>query len=284
MFDPEAISEHIGRRNLIAVVMLVVLAAAVGLAWAITRGPGASADRGKKLIAQLHEKGLSAYWSGEPTSLVYEATLPGRPPARLVFIRQPIQDGFKGQTAQRGDLVDISSWALSNDARVGQYSGRSQMETGWAITRITLSEGKVAVVQSVTKGPSARVQGEAINRAPDNYIPEGAMFAVVSVVHEAGESATFEMIDDQSAIEGGQVDFTTVRMSPHGKDEVTLTFPNGKTIYHFDAQGQIDRIQQQFHEGGLVFHLKRVTTAPAPQADEGQTQPDDDLQPAVSPA
>lgn len=255
------------RRVLLSVLMLAVLAAAIGGAWLLQVGSTQRARAGAEIIRQIRSKGLAHYWDDGPRIDWYLRTDKSQPRGWRATVRQRTAEGnFRGwmvnlRAAPGGAASEtiVEAWVLNEAATQGSYVG-TVMEGPFEKlrTEISLGNGEVQVRQ----GPDAHAR----TPAPDNYIPEGASaIAVRQVAAERGQGQ-FKMIFDQIPIDRRDVRFSTVRIRHAGRgqtqagaptDLVRMTYREwGKyeQTFELDQEGNLLSIE---HHGGLRF--ERIT-------------------------
>jgi hypothetical protein len=240
------------RSALLSLVMLVVLLASVLAAWSLVTARGAMFDRAAAVIQEIREKTLPSLLGGKPVTTYYLLRdAKGRNLGYTIDTRRPVNGNFSGVRLMRqAKAVFHEQWRLRNDIASGQYLGISQEPARAEETRITLKDKQVTVEQVV--GSKLMQVRDA---APSNYIPEGLTPLVIRLVVQRGQKASFKTISDSEAIIQGQLNFTTVTLTPLSDRKVRYEaelFPLGKIdrIYSLDAGGQV--LQSLDNAGGIT--------------------------------
>lgn len=244
------------RISLLTAVMLVALALSTAGAWLVQETFGVAARRGARILAGMARRGLSHYWGGRSDVRWYLGTdANGRPHGWRLTTRKADGDYYAGQDIRQNVQGAYQShWQLAADASEGTYAGGTGLLRGQhPNVTIALAHDRVEVASRL--GPSG------LDRRPDNYIPEGAFPVVLLLTGADGRDAKFEMIIDQIAVIGRQVNFITLTLTPQGADRVraayTLLGRSETTIYHLGADGGIEAIE--YPDDRVIY--KRVEAA-----------------------
>ncbi|MBS3822142.1 MAG: hypothetical protein KGY81_10315 [Phycisphaerae bacterium] len=262
---------------MLPLVMLLVLLAAVTVAWLLAREPGEGVATAAAIIADIRSEGLGAYWSGEPVLHWYLIRIRGKPVGWRVTYRQGDDDGFGGgqvlirRSPKGGATEAISSWWLNRDATRGVYKGHSlgssvvAQDSGRLVkmrseteARIELRDGQLNILQVFDGRP---VESQA--PAPPGYIPEGADDLAMALAAQRRTHALFRMIIDQYPPEGSYPIFLRLSMQylgpPEGEPnhtvmEVTRS-RRGQTLnkatYILDRDGEV--LESSYEIGGRSF-------------------------------
>ncbi|MFA6134481.1 MAG: hypothetical protein WC869_10755 [Phycisphaerae bacterium] len=232
------------RHSLLSVVMLAIFAASVLTAWSLVRTREAPVTRGAAIMRQIQTRTLSLVMPRELVSRWY-----------LLRDRTGVNLGFTAHASMAIDgayagfaMVYLPSnviyerWQLSKDARTGSYVAPTS--DGAEDFIIVLKEGKVAIALQ----HSGRRVKLAPQDAPDNYIPEGLMHPVISLVAREGQKAMFKSIFNVESVVKDRFYFTTVTLTPMGPNkvrleaELPLSGDRLDQVYKLDAGGQIIEI------------------------------------------
>ena len=150
------------RFNLIAVVMIAVLAVSVAIAWFTTRPktpPLAPSLAGTAIIAEISEDTLDTYWSADHKENYFviinrKKTPKGPTPVgwKAVSHKKDPSGGYSGTLQQvlGDDFAHKSTWTLSADLSQGQYSASGPKgQVAQVETQITLKGGTITVTRNV---------------------------------------------------------------------------------------------------------------------------------------
>ncbi len=239
------------RRGLLAVLMLVVLAGSVGIAWVLERQSDKKTDAGAEIIRQIREKGLGNYWSDGLQAdwflvQAYGETIGWKASAWGAFVK----GNFVGVTIEvipnRSRSHEI--WMLNPEATIGTYHAEILLTDGSGFkTDISLKDGLVKVRQHAG-GSSTPV---ANSKAPENYLPEGTLHLAVQRVAKTRANAQFAMVFNEQASIDDVVEFGTLRMehigkkkNSQGKDVSRVQMSRGlgkksRIVYDLDEKGKI---------------------------------------------
>jgi hypothetical protein len=234
---------------MVAVLMLASLLASVGAALWIVHTRQAMGDLAGDLLNEIRQKGLAHYWPQRREVSWYLAVdATGKPVGVRAVLRRPVLiEGDKTPRSFYGSDFLLTpngslqeAWNLRDDLSAGQYEGPSSR----GITRILLKGRQVEVQQP---DPDRRRAASGESECPENYVPEGAMDLLLRLVVQRGQPVTYKMIDNDSALDDGQVHFTTVRATPEGDGAVRFEFTAGarrvRKVLHVEKDGQVSKIE-----------------------------------------
>ncbi len=252
MFTPR--DKYSTRQKLLAPVMVGILAVSVGAAWLLAHVRQGRVDAAEEVLATLRSRGLRAIWGDRPWRAYFVGrTQEGEPVGWLAMIRKPTDSGYVGtfemHRAGDGYRMNASSrWELDNGARNGRYFAvqrvtdpRTRMSREFE-TSIELSPARLEIIESGPRGAA-----EASLRPPENYLPEGAMSAVVRLMRDAPDRTGFQQLLDTQAIRYGKAYFATVLFDAAQGDAVeVVTHSMGETgtqVYRLDDTGEVRGIE-----------------------------------------
>jgi len=238
------------RSNVLGVVMFVILLAAVALAWGLTRARLEPVHRGANIMERIRNRTLHAYWGTEPTTRWYLITDPqGQPAGWGSRTISPTGEGFSGTLVRyiKPQQFSIEQWDLANDASRGEYRAAGE-SASLVDTVIQLEQGRVRVVRHV----AGRLR-QASSASPENYIPEGMTSLALREAAKAGKPATFQIILNNLAIMGEEINFALVRVTPGEKRLVRVEYEvltlkglhKSAQLYELDPQGHIASIKDE---------------------------------------
>jgi len=247
------------RRLIIGVVMMVVLAGSLGVAWMLVRSRTAAPDRAARILREISAAGLGAFWDNEDVKHYFLAQDVEGKPIGWYFMARSYADGNYAclfyLTLPGVGIEGREECIVSADARTVRYRGTLVSGNTPETASIFLQDGKVTINTP---------QGSLSEAAPPNYIPEGLTWLVASRVASGGDYAVFTTIFNQDAVEDNRVLFRSVNMRPQGpkkvlqesirrtaRGEVEVT-----VAYRFDSAGQVEQIDEI--NTGITFKRKPV--------------------------
>ncbi len=243
------------RFNLIGAVMVGVLGISVAMAWVATWSQKDSAYSGADLISKLRSDSLERYWPLVSTERwMIGVASPTTPVGwEMLSSRPDPQGGFSGQQVAGAETVSHkSNWTLSSDLSRGDYTSVvfDKNDKELAKTRITLSDIQISIVRQ-----AGQKQTSASSARPKNYVPEGALSLVLSLVAQRGQAVTVKMIFDEYSIASKKIRFADVRLIPLGGNVVRMEgvlrgLPRTAS-YHIDSQHNISRLE--YVRSGLFY-------------------------------
>jgi len=254
MLEP-AQKTNLRQRSILALVLLAILLAVVGVAWQLSTSRGEKIAAATDLLEKMRSDKLTKYWPAETTQECFLGVDPsGKALTWIVKARQKLANGYQGASVQR--LINgpalAEKWQLSAGASSGRYVGPAN--SGDQI-EISLRDGRVSVTYARIGPPPVLVQRHSL--APANYIPEGMIDMVLAQAAKAGRAMMFRIIENNQPIAGQEVHFTSVEVQPAGPNAIRWkpVSPGGKSdlTYYFDEQGQLLKIA----DGD--FTIKRAT-------------------------
>ena len=208
------------KRSLLALVLAVVLALAVLLAWSVGQGPRARVQAGEAMLADLHQYGLARDW-GDALQVEWFMVYHGReadPRGWKVTVRGPAGEGsYAGLSlwTQGGGKYTFEQWSLNADATRGVYAAargrRGPISVQRVDTRIALDDGVVKILRGTARS--------AQEPAPDHYLPKGTVEWALRRVADEGADAQFMMILNEHAIVDRTVRFMPVRFRYLGEEK-----------------------------------------------------------------
>ena len=244
------------RRGLLAVLMLTVLVASVGIAWLLQRQATEKVRAGIKIIQEIRAKGLEHYWPEKlqiDWYLIYSKgeTIGWRASARAkaddeTFVGVDVEVVPKRHSSHE-------RWTLNADATAGAYHADLRLAgSGGFKTDIVLSDGVVKVVQYVPGFGSIQAGADA----PGNYLPEGTLYLAVRQAAEMQADAQFKMVFNERPNRDKIVEFGTIRLRYLGREQTqqgktvhrvrmseTRGGGKGGTVFELDENGKILLIQ-----------------------------------------
>jgi len=168
----------------------------------------------------------------------------------------------------------VENWQVSSDAARGQYVAVSDTSGGGRDrTQIMLQDGLVIVAKA-----APNTLGEAQNRAPGNYVPEGLLPLAIVEAARLGQKVSFKTIINEQAIIQGMVYFSLVTVIPQGPNEVRVESvglgEGTESVYRLDDQARIVAIE--YGGGAMVEKLVsfRELTDAFPHLAEEENQED----------
>lgn len=238
------------RKTLRTLVLLGLLVLAALGAWAMVRSGGELSSNGAELIAELRRLRLETWWPHEPFEQWWLRTTEGKVSGFSVEFRRLLPDGRYqgGQLAvqiDRGiEQMYISQWTLTADAGQGLYTGQSRLSTpdgrgGDIQAEIRMTPKAIEVVQLI--GGARLTSSDA---RPANYIPEGTMDLLASLVAQRQHSARLLFISDSRPPRGNRPDYITYTVTflqarSDGTRTVEVSFDGrASELITFDASGQ----------------------------------------------
>ncbi len=238
------------RSGMLGVVMFAILVATVGLASWLTRTRLEPVRRGVEILERIRSRTLHAYWGPEATTRWYLVTdSQGRPTGWWSRTISPTGEGFSGTLVsyREPQKFSIEQWNLANDASSGEYRAAGESSSLVDIV-IQLEQGQVRVSR-----PMARQYRSGSSAAPENYIPEGMTSLALSEAVKAGKPAYFQIILNNLAIMGEEINFALVRVTPGERGLVRVEYevlgPRGMhknvQLYQLDPQGNIASIKDE---------------------------------------
>ena len=238
------------RSGVLGMVMFVILLVAVALAWQLTRVRLEPVHRGANIMERIRNRTLQAYWGAEPTTRWYLITdSQGLPAGWWSRTISPTAEGFSGTVVRyiKPQQFSIEQWDLANDASRGEYRAAGE-SSSLVDTVIQLEQGQVRVVRHV----AGRLR-QASSASPENYIPEGMTSLALGEAAKAGKPAQFQIILNNLALMGTEINFAMVRVTPGEKRLVRVAYevltPKGlhksAQLYELDPQGNIASIKDE---------------------------------------
>lgn len=200
------------RRGILAMVMLAVLLAAVGVAYLMQSYTARRGKAGAVVMAGIRANGLGHYWSNQPATHWYMVQEDGKPIGWRVQHRVATGTGFAGISVDafptpRGVAMMVAArWRLSSDLTEGFYESFVLRNQGWVVTRIELNKDQVKVTPGIMVGaaPGGIAQWESprqfsLSETPGNYVPEGTLPLVIAQVAALRSQVGFSLIFDEEA-------------------------------------------------------------------------------------
>ena len=197
-------------------ILLAILAAAVGAAWLLTR-PTPADLRAEQIVAEIRRAGLAAYWP--EASLTWYVRSKGERIAgwRGVIVVPGSDGAFHGLsvtvtgTALRA-RGNWERWTLNADATASSYSAGEFAHTARGLrpatdTEILLADGQVTAFQRI-KGYPFKTAGPA----PAGYLPKGTAGIARRLVARHKAKARFRTIYNTVPPPGARPIFTPVEM------------------------------------------------------------------------
>jgi len=224
---------------LIAVVMLGVLVLTVAAAWLLVQTRGAGIDRGANLLADVRERGLSAFWGEQPHEAWFLFTsADGEPLGWRRSLRIRVQDGYLGedQAVLTNGTQWREGWQITDDALVGRYSSALEspnLPSGFLKVGIDLREDRVYVSSSAAGEPAA-------SPAPANYVPEGLLDLALYLAGRQDGGVDLDTISNIAAVHAGRVRFVTIQVKA-SEEGVRVSGPD--RIYRFDESGELQSLR-----------------------------------------
>jgi hypothetical protein len=248
----ETIEHH--RTALLAVIMGALLLLCVALAGWLVAARGGARQEGTDVLGVIREKKLPALWGNEGINLWYLWADPnGKPVGWWTRTRSPAARGYyKGKRIEQvGPLFLREVWQVDRAGRASQYLARTSAvvrQPGTRIpllrqvstTSILLRDGQVEVRRTGTQvGQLAKAA------APSNYIPEGLNDLAYYLASLGERRATFTLVNNETAIVRGRLNFARITAVPDGRGKVILSVqpPEGdqKESMEFDSKGEVLR-------------------------------------------
>ncbi len=245
------------RRGLLAVLMLTVLVASVGIAWLLQRQATEKVRAGTRIIQEIRAKVLEQYWSDKSQIdwyLIYSKgeTIGWRASARAKADDETFIGVDVEVVPQRYSSHEI--WTLNADATAGTYHADLRLANGKrSQTDILINDGVVKVVQHVQGGSVP-----AGAPAPKNYLPEGTLSLAVRQAAEMRADAQFTMVFNERLNRNKIVEFGTIRLRYLGRQQTqqgktvrrvrmseTRGGGKGGTVFELDETGKILLIQEK---------------------------------------
>jgi hypothetical protein len=247
----------------------VLLGAVAAAAWLVHHRTTVPTRRAEALLRDLRSRGLRAYWTEEQDAATFTGRGPGREiTGQIRRLRRREENGFVGRIDRRMPSphfrglweANTELWRLNADLSAGEYrSGRDPQRAPDIIIR--LADGQVEVTIGKDRAAAA---------APANYIPEGAMSLVGSLVAAGGKPAAFSAIFNSRAIVAGEVNFTVVRMVPLSPRQVRMEYglaTGAETIvYDFDEAGHVAEFTIPAAKETFIRVPPDAQPAPPPEA------------------
>ncbi|MBT3200664.1 MAG: hypothetical protein HN350_12195 [Phycisphaerales bacterium] len=251
------------RFNLIAVVMIAVLAISVAIAWFTTQPktpPLTSSQAGAEIIAEISGETLDEYWSADRRENYFliidrKKESDSLTPVgwEVVSRQQDPSGGYSGALKQvvGDDFTHKSRWSLSADLSQGQYSADSpDDQTNQIATQIILDNETITVTRNV----DGKTQTASTDR-PENYLPEGAMPLALKLVAERQLDASFKILFDDKAIIDGAVNFTNITFKPKEDNVIKVTFSgaNLNISMHYKLDDNLEISRYEFTNSPITF-------------------------------
>ncbi len=245
------------RHNLVAAVMICVLAGSIALAWLTTQKQKAFVYSGADVLAKLASEKIDKYWSPEKSTrwmvgLVADDKHVGW---EVSSIESDMPAKFS--SLQIGGPKGMSHkvrWTLSSDLSQGHYSATVYGKDGRELsqTQTTLTKDRVNIARRV-----GQAQLAATARRPMNYVPEGALPLVMRIVADTGSEIVVKMVFDEISIKGGSINFISVRLSPMQSGVVRFQRVGGGVLgsidYHLDSENRVSRYE---YPGTALFYRR----------------------------
>lgn len=189
------------RRGVLSLVMLGVLLAAVGAAWALQNITSRRAAAGAAIVADIRQKGLKSFWGDKTQWLWYVEYEGQQPKGWRLALRVPVMGGYHGMSMNaegpRGnvEVKAVSLWQLSEDLSAGRYESQIHTRQGGLVTQILLGEGMVQVSVAT---PQESLQREKFS-VPDNYLAEDTLGLAIARTAAERADAGFNLVIDEAA-------------------------------------------------------------------------------------
>ncbi len=244
------------RRGLLAVLMLTVLVASVGIAWLLQRQATEKVLAGTKIIQEIRARGLEHYWHEKlqiDWYLIYSKgeTIGWRASARAKADDETFIGVDVEVVPKRHSSHEI--WTLNAGAAVGTCHADLRLAgSGGFRTDIVLSDGVVKVVQYVPGLGSVLAGADA----PGNYLPEGTLYLAVRQAADMQADAQFTMVFNEKPNRNKIVEFGTLRLRYLGREQTqqgrtvrrvrmseTRGGGKGGAVFELDETGKILLIQ-----------------------------------------
>jgi hypothetical protein len=248
--------------NLVATVMVGILAASVVLAWTTTRTHKATTSGGAGIISKLTDDTLDSYWTTERK----ERWFIGKKKdvekidwtMRSSGLKSPGVFSGYSVLGNPGGSPSKGEWTIRTDLSSGYYVGRNYGpdEKPVSETHITLTKTHVAVTVIHNK------HGRRFNSTsprPKDYMPEGTFHLIMGLVAAGGEEVRVKMIlDDHAITRRGSVNFVDVRLIPLRNNVVRVRAVRPRlmatTDYHLDSNHNVYRYE--YPDMGLVYRME----------------------------
>lgn len=236
------------RQKLLTPILLGVFLLSVFVSWMLVRAYSIPTERGVDTLATIQQKTLESIWGNQPQIRLYllEDRL-GRPIGCEMYIRKPITGGYKGERLTRNygptPSKSRSVWTLSSQANIGQYE--SQISDRDGEIRLSLSLEEKSVTVEFSDHPFIRHPPATAPR-PSNYIPEGALEAVLKQVASSGKKNRLRLIYDKLSISHGSVNFLGITLTPKNSRKVVLTHERASaytTTFLLDDNGEVTTVE-----------------------------------------
>ena len=264
------------RHALLSLVMLCVLLISIAAAWMVTKSRGSSQEKALEILRNIRTQTLSAIWgSGD-----VESWYLGRGGDEGIVgwrrtTRKFTGDQYEGTLYHADRNLRVkSTWALNPTATTGTYLSDLVTPQGRLITQIEFQDGVVSISSNLLR---VRVHGAA----PPEYIPEGLDSAVYLLLARDQEQASFRMVFDNEPVLGSRLNFRPVTVRGEGGDRVhwTTRRRGSETIYQFDSQGLIERIEfpterliyDRVNSEEILKHFPDARRLIAPKPEESET-------------
>lgn len=213
-------SSSAARKLSLNVVMALVFATSVALAWRYAHGITAAIEqRGADILTTIRQQGLAHFYPKKGTGDWYLRHQGGAVLGwRLVLVIRQADGTFTGLEANLSRSLRSPAtfeghwerWQLDNHATRGRYIAGS-VRVGprlWELkqdTSIDLADGAVTVVQQDAKGLARRSTGPT----DENYLPEGTILLAQRLIAKRRTNAQFRLIFNELLPRGTRPRFET---------------------------------------------------------------------------
>lgn len=241
---------------LLSVLLLGILATCLGIAWGLVQYRRAPIREGQKILHEIHQRGLSAFWDSE--TAVVEYRLIRRDDKIIgwqVQYRQPIsQGGFRGEMKRwRPEMTVVAEWQLDASARRGQYTSNLENYVINGRYRIELSENRTTVHLEDTHLQIKQLVDKAFHpsksRVPENYAPEGTLSLLKSEVARRKSKAQFKITYDSILPANGKPLFVNLLVEYQGRPES----PSDGAVLNITTPQQGNLVRREVYDAGGNF-------------------------------